>query len=241
MKRDNAKKQSLLAKSVRHRRLPRAIFAVVLGLVAVMAFSSPKVVSASTSNPNPTIRVEVNNYSQASRNVLAGAEREATRIFSAAGLEVVWLDCPPAHAAATQDSCQRMLEATDIRLRVLPSPIRNNFQDTVFGFAVRPVLASVYYDFVLRLAKNDNAEFELPIILGTIVAHEIGHLLLGSNSHTAVGIMQPQWGPNLIRQAMMGTLVFTHEQAELIQADAQNRTRLRKASLEEMPIGAVER
>jgi len=131
-------------------------------------------------------------------------------------------------------------EAANIDLRVLGTPPPNTFHDTVFGFSVQPVLASVYYNYVFRLAKNDNAEFELPIILGTVVAHEIGHLLLGSKSHSATGIMQPQWGPESIRQAMVGSLVFTREQAKLIQSEAQKRMRLHMVSLKEMPIGVVE-
>jgi len=64
-------------------------------------------------------------------------------------------------------------------LRVLSEPTQDKFQDTVFGFAVVPILASVYYDHALRTAKKDNAEYEVPIILGSVIAHEVGHLLLG--------------------------------------------------------------
>ena len=125
---------------------------------------------------------------------------------------------------------------------IVPTDESKIFHDTVFGFAIHPVLASVYYDQVLHLAKNDNAgKLELPIILGTVVAHEIGHLLLDSNSHSATGIMQPQWGPESIRQAMIGNLVFTHEQAKLIQSEAQKRMRLHMAGLKEMPLGVDER
>lgn len=58
-------------------------------------------------------------------------------------------------------------------LRVLSEPTQDKFQDTVFGFAVVPILASVYYDHALRTAKKDNAEYEVPIILGSVIAHEV--------------------------------------------------------------------
>ena len=52
------------------------------------------------------------------------------------------------------------------------------------------------------------------MILGCVIAHELGHLLLGSNSHSDEGIMQPRWDPNQVRQLMMGTLLFTPEQSK---------------------------
>ena len=69
----------------------------------------------------------------------------------------------------------------------------------------------------------------MPIILGCVIAHEIGHLLLGSNSHSVSGIMQGRWERRQVRQAVTGTLLFTPEQAKLIQAEAQTRMRLQTA------------
>jgi hypothetical protein len=106
---------------------------------------------------------------------------------------------------------------------VLSEPTKNRFQDTVFGIAVVPILASVYYDYALRTAERDNAAFEAPIILGCVIAHEVGHLLLGTNSHSGSGVMQQRWERRQIRQAMTGTLLFTPEQAKLIQAEMQKR------------------
>jgi hypothetical protein len=197
------------------------------GLVGVISFAFPETIFASGADSSPMIRVRVNNYTQASPAILAGAEREAGRILGNAGLRTVWLDCPAGHSAADpQDPCGGPLEAIDIALRVLSESTRNKFQDSLFGFAVVPVLASVYYDYAMHLARSDGAEFEIPIILGCVIAHEVGHLLLGSNSHAGTGIMQGHWERRQIRQAMTGNLVFTPEQAKLIQAEAQTRMRL---------------
>ena len=163
---------------------------------------------------------------------MARAEREAGRILGKAGMQAVWLECPVGPSAAgPQGPCQKAPEATDLRLRVLASPIQNKFQDTVFGFTVHPVLASVYYDYALRRAKSDDAEFEIPIILGCTIAHELGHLLLGTNSHSDTGIMQPRWEPNQFRQLMMGTLLFTADQSKLMRVDAQARVERQSLTL----------
>ena len=143
---------------------------------------------------HPTITVLVANYSQASPAILAAAEREAGRILGQAGLRASWIECSVGPSTiSTQDPCQKAPEANGIRLRILPGPVLDKFQDSVFGFAIHPVLASVYYEFALRRARRDDAEFELPIILGCVMAHELGHLLLGSNSHSDRGIMLPRW------------------------------------------------
>ena len=203
-----------------YQQLPwfRLSIMALAGLVGVISF-------ASRADSSPTIRVRVNNYTQATPAMLAGAEREAGRILGKAGLQTVWLDCPAGQSTGDpHDPCGEPLEATDIVLRVLSESTKNRFQDTVFGFAVVPVLASVYYDYAAYLARSDNAEFEIPIILGCVIAHEVGHLLLGSNSHANTGVMQGHWGRGQIRRAMTGTLLFTQEQARLIRAETQTRT-----------------
>jgi hypothetical protein len=206
-----------------YQQLRLSIMALA-GLVGVISFAFPATPFASGVDSSPTIRVRVNNYTQASPAILAGAEREAGRILGKAGLQTVWLDCPAGNSRVDSlDPCRQPLEATDIALRVLSESSQNKFQDTAFGFAVVPVLASVYYDYVAHLARSDNAEFEIPIILGCVIAHEIGHLLLGSNSHSASGIMQGHWERGQIRHAVTGTLLFTPEQAKLIQAETQKR------------------
>src|SRR5215469_4419013 len=181
--------------------------------------------------PTPRLTVVVDNYSQASDVVLARAEREADRIFRKAGFSAVWSNCSPGQSAIdTQRFCQKAVAATHVILRILPAPVLNKFQDSLFGFAVHPVLASVYYEYVLRLAKTDDAEFELPIILGCAIAHEIGHLLLGPDSHSGTGIMQRKWEREQLRQAMMGTLLFTSEQSKVIRDEVQRRCFLARRS-----------
>jgi len=209
---------------------------MVVGLVGALNLASTDAGFANLAEPSPMLRVRVNNYTQASPSIVAKAEREAGRILGEAGLRMVCLDCPMEHYGGVhvrQNPCLEPLEATDIVLRVLSERTQNRFQDTVFGFAVVPIFAIVYYDYALRSAKRDNDEFEVPVILGCIIAHELGHLLLGSNSHSGSGVMQPQWGRKQVKQALTGGLLFTHEQSKHIQAEVEKRTSVQNASLNE--------
>jgi hypothetical protein len=206
--------------------LAKVRFVALLGLVGTAGLAFPGMAFSAENYASPTITVQIYNYSLASPTVLVGAEREAGRILRMAGLRAVWLECPVGpFTPGTPGHCEKAPEATDLRLRVLGAPLTNKFQDTVFGFAVHPVLASVYYEYAARRATSDDADFEAPIILGCAIAHELGHLLLGTNSHSDAGIMQPRWESNQFRQLMFGNLVFTTEQSKLMQEQAKTRMR----------------
>ena len=203
-------------------------------LLGVINLASPHAVFANLADPSPMLRVRVNKYTQASPSIVAKAEREAGRILGEAGLRMVWLDCPI--AAASRFSTIRVSSPLKLPISCyacFQNEPMNKFQDTVFGFAVVPIFASVYYDYALRSAKRDNDELEVPVILGCVIAHELGHLLLGSNSHSGSGVMQPQWGRKQVKQALTGGLLFTHEQSKHIQAEAEKRTSVQNASLDE--------
>lgn len=212
-------------KTLRHRRLLTGVSVVVVALVGITGFALPSTAFAGENDYSPTITVLVDNYSQASPATLAKAEREASRILGKAGLRVVWLECPRATSIADQpEPCQRPAADTDMRLRVLSAPVQSSFGDAVFGFSNHPVLASVFYEHAVRRAKSDDAEFEIPLILGGVIAHELGHLLLGSNRHSHIGIMQPRWTPSQVRQLTKGMLLFTTEESQLMRARAESLT-----------------
>jgi hypothetical protein len=203
-----------------------------VALVGIKGVAFAENTHASENASEPTITVEIYNYSQASPAIRARAEREASRIFSAAGVQTVWRECPVIPPPAGDSSpCQKKLEASDLRLRILPAPPQNKFQDAVFGFAVHPALASIYYDHVQRLAQIDDAEFEIPVILGGVMAHELGHLLLGSDGHSSKGIMQPRWKKNQVRKLMTGDLLFTPEQSRQMGVEAQARMEQQRSNL----------
>lgn len=161
-------------------------------------------------------------------------------VLRRAPARVTWLNCPVTPGGPA--TCRKEVGASDIRVRIVSLPVqaKNMFHDSVFGFAIAPALASVYYQSAQRLAKLDNANFETPVILGCVIAHETGHLLLGPNSHSPTGIMQSQWERKQLRQAMMGGLLFNPEQADPIRAQAQTRTEVQAASLKSQPRAGVD-
>jgi hypothetical protein len=65
----------------------------------------------------------------------------------------------------------------------------------------------------------------LGVLLGHGIAHEIGHLLLGTQRHSSSGLMQAHWDARELRLAVSGLLNFSARQAEAIRADVQARLR----------------
>lgn len=195
-----------------------------LTLVAVLIFVFAEAADAAPTAPDLIVIVRVYNYARTSSTMLTQAEREASRILGEAGLKSVWLDCPLAPSTdIPQSPCPEPIGAAEIRLRILSVPIHNSSYDTAYGFAIAPALATVYSESALRFARNDEGEFEAPTILGCAIAHEIGHLLLGSNSHSLSGVMSAHWECKHIRQALMGAMLFSLAEAKLIQAEMRRR------------------
>ena len=218
------------ARSQSRHRNPTHWFAFALCTVtATLVQTKPSAAPAGEldgSQPRLTLTIRVYNYARVSAGKLRPAQNEARRIIGHAGVETVWLDCPtsrlvslPAQGSGQQECTGDVAGATVI-LRVLNRSDYNSamFNREVFGYTDGPALASVVYDRVAGLADADGDVNEAAVILGDVMAHEIGHLLLGSRTHSPTGIMQGRWDREQLRLALMGRQVFTARQAALMQA-----------------------
>ena len=88
----------------------------------------------------------------------------------------------------------------------------------------------IFYDAVEKLHHESNTSPGR--LLGHVMAHEVGHLLIGSHAHSNRGIMCPAWSRRELRSMEMGSLLFTGDQArkmrtrllssEIVMADQEN-------------------
>jgi hypothetical protein len=177
--------------------------------------------------PTVNIPVLVYNYAEVAPGILAGAEHQADRILNQAGVRAVWFDCSVKHAKFDEESiCRSGWGYQSIGLRLLSRHIPTRFHDFTFGFAVSPGLASVYYGDAALMAERQQLRSELPLLLGCLMVHEIGHLLLNSRDHSAIGVMQAYWGPTQLQQSLTGLMTFTPAQSRLIREQVQTRMSL---------------
>ena len=120
----------------------------------------------------------------------------AARIFRRAGIELLRLDCSLSSEGIYSDgACQEPSNPTQLILRIVPtSPAINmKFGHDTLGIAAQPekgttASATVFYDRVVELARRLGIFLE--VVLGHAITHEIGHLVLGSYSHSPTGLMR---------------------------------------------------
>jgi len=79
--------------------------------------------------------------------------------------------------------------------------------------AVGTRVAIIPYPRVLELASNGSATVGL--VLGHVIAHELGHLLLQRATHSAAGLMRATLDLQLAQQ---GRLLFTAAEGQAIRA-----------------------
>jgi len=75
--------------------------------------------------------------------------------------------------------------------------------------------ADLFYDRALSL--HETTQLSVAAILGHGIAHEIGHLLLGTNSHASAGLMSARWQPAELASASQGRLLFSPLESQKMQ------------------------
>jgi hypothetical protein len=180
------------------------------------------------------INVRVYDYAHVGRGTLIAAEKQAARIFRQAGLDMSWCSVPAGTAESLTDSiCGQPAGRARLNLRIVPrlKVAPGMTTDSTMGFAVG-IIATVSYYAVQNTVPRGRA---MPTdILGCVIAHEIGHLLLGPNSHAPTGIMMGEWSAKVLRGAGQGRLVFTPQQGELIRAEVLARSGEGRALMAQM-------
>ncbi len=209
--------ESALPSCTGNRRQIRSA-SLLLVVAALLAWAVP--VQAQTDpDSNATITVLVYNFVGVPSGVLQAAERHADKILQAAGAKVDWVPCPNDSAPDSPETCRSGWSAQPPTLRLIAGA--DKFQNDQLGSTAIPIYSTVYYQQVTTRAHRDNNDAAVPVLLGCVIAHELGHLLLRSPRHDPRGIMQDSWGPAQFRQALTGNLRFTKDQAIRIQSQAR--------------------
>jgi hypothetical protein len=170
-------------------------------------------------NRMANITISVYDYANVSTGLLISAEEDARRIFRQAGVETVWTTCLPKLEKVQPNDCYAV-DNSHLMLKILPRAISAQARDRsdVLGTALVDdkgvgYYAYVFYDSVQRVAEERKLGHAM---LGDVLAHEIGHLLLGSNSHSVSGIMSAHWRGEELRRISEGSMLFTPSQSRML-------------------------
>ena len=133
-------------------------------------------------------------YSGLAPSDLARAEAEASRVYARIGVEVTWTgtDVPVAPEDASRFFRVVILSRT-MAQRLIKA---EQLQDNVLGRAVRPARRA--HIFMHRVGEAARGAADFTTLLGKVIAHEVGHLLL-PGGHTEEGIMQGNLYPGNCR------------------------------------------
>jgi hypothetical protein len=163
---------------------------------------------------------------------LAVAKQVVIRVMSAAGFAITWIDTQDALTTdgLHTDSSEQLKLSRSCHLSVVIAPEayrglglnEAGFAAVTTGSYRRAYVfldrAKVFSEEVTSL----HGEKTVGTVLGLVICHELGHLLMPGKPHAPSGIMRAAWGSKEWDEAAEGLLLFSRRQAEIMRSQAQD-------------------
>ncbi len=180
-----------------------AIALLVFGLVA-----AADAAQSHDSNSTPlTLTILITNDARLPDWLLTRAEREVERIFLKAGIDIRW--------------ARQTFGTPPLRVAILSQAV--HYEDVVvpdtMAFTLRqpPDIGGNAYVFFNRVERRARmAQLNVGLLLGAVIAHEIGHMLI-PGPHARAGLMRASWTDTDMRLIAAGALDFSRPEADLVQ------------------------
>ena len=185
-----------------------------IALVLLLAFRTEPCTACTAWVPLP---VKLFNDAAVENEVLHAAKEQAVWLLKSVCVDLTWVTCPVV-SRSNLTPCQAPVRAME--LHILSSPATNDFREDTLGIAM-PHLGSgdhagVFLSRVRQTAARNAGIIGVSDLLGYVMAHEIGHVLLHSTTHSSEGLMRAEYRPADLKKAGQRRLRFTPEQAEAI-------------------------
>lgn len=182
--------------------------------------ADPKLASEPTAS-KLKITVLIHNYAGVPGVILAKAQRFVHEVFERAGMTIAWHE--PLSLAARSDD-EKAKTGLRVAIRIVPNRMIGDWagQHDLLGFSLVPAngkmgfVGGAYYERIEQLARRLGGDTAL--VLGYVMAHELGHLLLGAHSHAHSGIMSYPLTRKELALASQGQLDFARSEVGRIRA-----------------------
>jgi len=197
---------------------------VVTGIVITVAILGARFSSAADSAAEQIITVQIQDHAHVPAASLSSATAMVTRMYERIGVRIKWTKVVRwegghasfDHREATSDAAIGQLTVIVLNPKMAA---RGHVAPGVLGFAAVPDegmgrIAYAIYDRVRSIA------LEVPTnesdLLGFVMAHEIGHLMLPRGSHSRSGLMKSDWDIRDLGRVDLQKLQFSELQAAQI-------------------------
>lgn len=215
---------------------------LVLGFLFTASFARASAVST---DQGQQITNGVYDYAQAGLGILLKAEHVTDGILKNAGVSIVWLACSADKTVPGNPDCEDLIGPLKIVARIEPNFMATKLgqKSDVFGLAAGieegefPRDVWIFYDQAKELAVDK--KLILPQILGSVIAHELGHLLLGANCHSTSGLMRAVWSREELLAANLGGLHFSNSERARIQNSVLARYQAKGHSISAQQVPAA--
>ena len=195
----------------------------IVAAIAGVLLSEP--VSANAAATQLTVRTyDTFGVSQAAMD---GARRTAGSILTAAGIEIGWRDCHPIELLPRLSTCDDPVGPLEVVVRIIAAgpktrsgSLGNSWVDLQ---EKKGSLATVHADRVESLASF--ARLEPGTLLGRTMAHEIGHLLLGSSVHAPRSLMRACWSSKELQRNVAADWAFSRQEGALARRQLEARAK----------------
>jgi hypothetical protein len=176
---DGAPNQYRLRNAPLGRKWRLLIPVLVVGAFAAGAGDEP---------PRPILFLRLIDSVGVADGALRRASNEVSIILSEANVDTVWTDEAPRQPAAGAVGAE--VEILLLSEEESRAPIAKfDFTYDYLGYVVRPELRAYVFWSHIRAAAF-HASRDAGEVLGLVIAHEVGHLLLPDGEHSSTGIMQ---------------------------------------------------
>lgn len=154
--------------------------------------------------PTPAFTVRLYNGSGVSTPNLLAARRAIESAFERSGVDLTVRQCGRVSQSSV-DPCSESLKPLEMVVRIIGAPVINQTVHPdacgvayVIGETDRGWLATAFSDRITSAAVRVGVD--AGTLLGLVISHELGHLLLGSGYHGWSGVMRADWSEELFNR-----------------------------------------
>jgi len=219
-------------------------FRIWIALLTLAAGFLPAPLPARPDLPPHTaqLTLSVFNDAQVPPSVLTAARARTVAVMQQSAIALTWLDCGEPSHRPELPACWEVSYPEHLSVRLIDKPHTlgaDTFGQAFLNSAGEGSYANVYPSclpafFSLRALECGD-------LLGVIVAHEVGHLLLGAGSHSDYGLMAGRWRRAELELAAQGRLLFTADQAQRIRRRLDTAFARNAAAQPQCPLASATR